>query len=379
MSRRRVEKERDIIIISIMRPSRVEINLKNLEHNIQTVKKNLANKKLLAVVKADAYGHGAVAVSSKATAMGVDFLGVGIAEEGIELRNAGIQAPIIILAQELKERSEEIVLFNLIPTVCSRDFLESLEREGKRQNKKVPIFVMADTGMGRYGVTADEFIYFIKLINNKDFIELKGVMSHFPVADSDKDFTQKQIDKFNELTKVSSTLGIEIPIKSMANSAAFLLYENSLFDMVRLGLLLYGISPVENIKPSEYKPVMTVKSKISFIKTIPPGHSVSYCRTFTAKEPTTVATVPLGYADGYDRALSNKGWMMVHGKKAPVIGNVTMDTTMIDVTQIPEAKIGDEVIVMNKEINAWEIAKTIGTIPYEIVSRMGKRLPRLYV
>lgn len=379
MSRQRVEKEKDIIIISIMRPSRVEIDLKNLEDNIKKAKEKLKNKKLLAVVKADAYGHGAVAVSSRAAAMGVDFLGVGIAEEGIELRNAGIQTPIIILAQELKERAEEIVLFNLFPTVCSRDFLESLEREGKRQNKKVAIFVMVDTGMGRYGVSADEFIYFIKLIKNMSFVELKGVMSHFPVADSDKDFTQKQIDKFNELTKVSSSMGIEIPIKSMANSAAFLLYEKSLFNMVRLGLLLYGISPVENVNPSDYKPVMTVKSKISFIKTIPPGHSVSYCRTFIAKKPTTVAAVPLGYADGYDRALSNKGWMVVYGKKAPVIGNVTMDTTMIDVTPIAEAKIGDEVIVMNNVVNAWDIAKTIGTIPYEIVSRMGKRLPRLYV
>ncbi len=379
MSRQRVEKERYIIIISIMRPSRVEIDLKKLEDNIKKIKEKLTDKKILAVVKADAYGHGAVAVSSRAAAMGVDFLGVGIAEEGIELRNAGIQTPIIILAQELKERAEEIVLFNLIPTVCSRDFLESLEREGKRQNKKVTIFVMVDTGMGRYGVSADEFIYFIKLIKDMSFVELLGVMSHFPVADSEKDFTQKQIDKFNELTKTASSLGIEIPIKSMANSAAFLLYEESLFNMVRLGLLLYGISPVKNINLSEYKPVMKVKSKISFIKTIPPGHSVSYCRTFIAKEPTTVATVPLGYADGYDRALSNKGWMMVHGKKAPVIGNVTMDTTMIDVTSIAEAKIGDEVIVMNKEITAWDIAKTIGTIPYEIVSRMGKRLPRLYV
>jgi alanine racemase len=379
MSRRRVEKEGDIIIISIMRPSWVEINLKNLEKNIKNAKEKLANKKLLVVVKADAYGHGAVAVSSRATAMGVDFLGVGIAEEGIELRNAGIQTPIIILAQELKERSEEIVLFNLIPTVCSRDFLESLEREGERQNKKVPIFVMVDTGMGRYGVSADEFIYFIKLIKKKNFVELKGVMSHFPVADSDKEFTQEQINKFNELIKVSASLGIEIPIKSMANSAAFLLYENSLFDMVRLGLLIYGISPVEDVNPSEYQPVMTVKSKISFLKTIPPGHSVSYSRTFTAKKPTTVATVPLGYADGYDRALSNKGWMVVHGKKAPVIGNVTMDTTMIDVTHIQEVKIGDEVIVMNKTVSAWDIAKAIGTIPYEVTSRMGKRLPRLYI
>lgn len=362
-----------------MRPSRVEINLKSLEKNIKTSRKKLANKNLLAVVKADAYGHGAVAVSSRAAAMGVDFLGVGIVEEGIELRNAGIQTPVILLAQELKERAEEIVLFNLIPTVCSRDFLESLEREGKRQKKNVPLFVMADTGMGRYGVSPDEFIYFIKLIEKMNSVELMGVMSHFPVADSDEKFTREQINQFEELIERALSLGIEIPIKSIANSAAFHLYENSIFNMVRLGLLLYGLSPIEDTDLPEYQPVMTVKSKISFIKTIPPGHSVSYSRTFIAKEPTTIATVPLGYADGYDRALSNKGWMVINGEKAPVIGNVTMDTTMIDISNIPEAKIGDEVIVMNNKVNAWDIAKTIGTIPYEVVSRMGKRLPRLYI
>lgn len=379
MSSRRVEKKRENVIISIMRPSRVEINLKNLEQNIRQAKKKLADKKLLAVVKADAYGHGAVAVASRAVTMGIDCLGVGIVEEGIELRNAGIQAEIIILSQELKERTEEIVLFNLIPTVCSRDFLESLEREGKRQTKKVPIFVMIDTGMGRYGVPAEEFIYFMKLLKDKNFVELKGVMSHFPVADSDEEFTQKQIKTFNELIKASVSSGIKIPIKSMANSAAFLRYKNSIFNMVRLGLLLYGIPPVEGLDTQKYKPVMTVKSKISFIKTIPPGHSVSYCRTFIAKKPTTIATIPLGYADGYDRALSNKGWMLVHGKKAPVIGNVTMDTTMINISHIENAKIGDEVIVLDSLISAWDIATTIKTIPYEIISRMGKRLPRLYV
>jgi alanine racemase len=379
MSRYRVEKNSFIVIIFIMRPSRVEINLKNLEQNIKNAKKKLKKKKLLAVVKADAYGHGAIAVASRAAAMGIDYLGVGIVEEGIELRNAGIKAEIIILAQELKERTEEIVLFNLIPTVCSRGFLESLEREGKRQNKRVPIFVMVDTGMGRYGVSSDEFIYFVKLLKDMKFVELKGVMSHFPVADSDEGFTQKQLESFVELTKVAESSGIKIPIKSMANSAAFLLHENSIFNMVRLGLLLYGISPVKELKAPKYKSVMTVKSKISFIKTIPPGHSVSYCRTFIAESPTTIAAVPLGYADGYDRSLSNKGWMIVHGKKAPVIGNVTMDTTMIDVSKIQDAKIGDEVIVMNSLVSAWDIATTIGTIPYEIISRMGKRLPRLYV
>jgi len=362
-----------------MRPSRVEINLKNLEANIETVRKKLGKTKLLAVVKADAYGHGAVAISSRASAMGVDFLGVGIVEEGIELKNAGIQVPIIILSQELEERVEEIVRYNLLPTVCSRNFLEALNREGKRQKRVVNLSVMLDTGMGRYGFSPDEFIYFLKLIKKMDWVEITGVMSHFPVAGVDEEFTREQIIEFKNLILQAESMGISIPVKSIANSAAFLTEKESIFNMVKLGLILYGILPFQDGSASEYLPVMAVKSKISFIKTIPPGHSVSYSRSFIAKRPTTIAVVPIGYADGYDRKLSNKGWMMASGKKAPVIGDVTMDATMIDITDIPDVKIGDEVIIMNKSISAWDIAKTVDTIPYEVISRMGKRLPRLYI
>lgn len=361
-----------------MRPSRVEIKLENLAHNVKKAKEKLGNRKLLAVVKADAYGHGSIAVSSKVISAGADILGVGIVEEGIELKNAGIQAPIIILSQELEERVEEIVRYEFIPVVCSRNFLEALNREAKRQKKKLPIYVMLDTGMGRYGVAPDEFIYFLKLIKKMKSVDIEGVMSHFPVAGVDSDFTVEQINKFENLIDSASSLGIDIPVKSMANSAAFLEEKNSIFDMVRLGLLLYGVAPVEDMQIDDYKPVMSVKSKISFIKTISPGHSVSYSRSFIAEKPTTIATVPIGYADGYDRKLSNRGWMVVGGKKAPVIGDVTMDTTMIDITEISETKIGDEVIVMNDSITAWDIAKTIETIPYEVICRMGKRLPRLY-
>ncbi|MCK4225718.1 alanine racemase [candidate division WOR-3 bacterium] len=362
-----------------MRPSRVEINLKNLEANIETVRKKLGKTKLLAVVKADAYGHGAVAISSRASAMGVDFLGVGIVEEGIELKNAGIQVPIVILSQELEERVEEIVRYNLLPTVCSRNFLEALNREGKRQKRVVNLSVMLDTGMGRYGFSPDEFIYFLKLIKKMDWVEIAGVMSHLPVAGVDEEFTREQIIEFKNLILQAESMGISIPVKSIANSAAFLTEKESIFNMVKLGLILYGILPFQDGTPEEYLPVMVVKSKISFIKTIPPGHSVSYSRSFIAKRPTTIAVVPIGYADGYDRKLSNKGWMMVSGKKAPVIGDVTMDATMIDITDIPDVKIGDEVIIMNKSISAWDIAKTVDTIPYEVISRMGKRLPRLYI
>jgi len=362
-----------------MRPSRVEINLKNLEANIETVRKKLGKTKLLAVVKADAYGHGAVAISSRASAMGVDFLGVGIVEEGIELKNAGIQVPIVILSQELEERVEEIVRYNLLPTVCSRNFLEALNREGKRQKRVVNLSVMLDTGMGRYGFSPDEFIYFLKLIKKMDWVEIAGVMSHLPVAGVDEEFTREQIIEFKNLILQAESMGISIPVKSIANSAAFLTEKESIFNMVKLGLILYGILPFQDGSASEYLPVMVVKSKISFIKTIPPGHSVSYSRSFIAKRPTTIAVVPIGYADGYDRKLSNKGWMMVSGKKSPVIGDVTMDATMIDITDIPDVKIGDEVIIMNKSISAWDIAKTVDTIPYEVISRMGKRLPRLYI
>ncbi|MCK4420243.1 alanine racemase [candidate division WOR-3 bacterium] len=362
-----------------MRPSRVVINLSNFEANIETARRQLGGTKLLAVVKADAYGHGAVAISSRAVACGVDWLGVGIVEEGIELREAGIRAPVLILSQELEERVEEIIQYNLFPTVCSRNFLESLNREGKRQKKVVKLFIMLDTGMGRYGVAPDEFIYFLKRINSIDWVRIEGVMSHFPVAGVDYQFTSEQIKRFKSLIQTAESMGISIPVRSIANSAAFLEGKNSVIDMARLGLILYGISPIKDMDPGGYLPVMTVKSKISFIKNIPPGHSVSYARSFIAKRPTTVAVVPIGYADGYDRKLSNKGWMMVKGARAQVIGDITMDATMIDITDIPEVKIGDEVIIVNHLITAWDMANTIGTIPYEIVCRMGKRLPRLYI
>lgn len=362
-----------------MRPSCVEINLENFEKNIKTAREKLGDKKILAVVKADAYGHGAVAISTRASAKGIDFLGVGIVEEGIELKNAGIQTPILILSQELEERVEEIVRYNLYPTICSRNFLDALDREGKRQNKIIALFILLDTGMGRYGLVPDEFIYFLKLIKKMSWVRIEGVMSHFPIAGVDFQFTREQIENFKKLIQSAESMGITIPIKSLANSAAFLTDKDSIFDMVRLGLILYGISPLPDKGQNEYLPVMTVKSKISFIKTIPPGHSVSYTRSFIARRTTTIAVVPIGYADGYDRKLSNKGWMLVKGEKAPVIGDVTMDATVIDITDIQDVKIGNEVIIMNTSVTAWEISDAIDTIPYEVISRMGKRLPRVYI
>jgi len=356
----------------------VEIDLENFEKNVKKAKSAVGNKSLMVVVKADAYGHGAVAISTRAVSAGADWLGVGIVEEGIELRNSGITHPIQILSQELEERAEEIVRYHLVPTVCSRGFLFTLQREGERQKKEVSIFVMVDTGMGRYGLLPEEFIYFLKTARNLPNIKVLGAMTHLPSADNNKRFTLGQFKKFRDLINVASSIGIEIPLLSIANSAAFMNIKDDFFNLYRLGIILYGISPSYNQK-IDYSSVMRVKSKISFLKTIPPGHSVSYSRTYIAKKPTKVAVVPIGYADGYDRHLSNKGWMLVRGKKASIIGNVTMDATMIDVTDIPDVKIGDDVLILGDEISAWEIAKIIDTIPYEVISRMGKRLPRVYV
>ncbi len=360
-----------------MRPSRVEIDLSRFENNLKEALKNSKGKKVMVVVKADAYGHGSIAISSRAQALGIEWFGVGIVEEGIELRNAGITCKIQILSQELEERAEEIVQHNLIPTVCSRNFLLAIDREGKRQKKKVPVFVKVDTGMGRYGLLPEEFIYFLKVARACENIEILGAMSHLPSADSDEKFTRSQFKQFKELIDSARSIGIKLNLNQIENSAGFLNFNETDLNLIRLGIILYGISPQKNQR-LPYEPVMSVKSKISFIKTIPKDFSVSYSRTYIAKRPTKVAVVPIGYADGYDRHLSNKGFMFVKDKKCPIIGNVTMDGTMIDVTDVKDVSVGDEVEILGKNISAWDIAELIGTIPYEVVSRMGKRLPRIF-
>ncbi len=358
-----------------MRPSRVEVNLKHFEKNVKTVKKGLGKSLLLTVVKADAYGHGAVAISHTAVESGTDWLGVGIVEEGIQLRESGITAPILILSQELPERAGEIVRYNLAATACDEIFLSALDKEGRSQKKKVNIFIKVDTGMGRYGVLPEDFHTLYTSAMEKKNLKIIGIMSHFPSADTDIEFTKEQICLLKTITK---KFNINKELISITNSAGFLNLKNAKLDMVRLGIILYGISPIKG-KDIPFKSVMKVKSKISFIKTIPPGFTVSYGRAYKAKKSIKVGVVPIGYADGYDRHLSNRGWMIVKGKKVPIIGNVTMDATMVDVSTIPDVKIGDEVIILNEKITAWDLAEIIKTIPYEIVTRMGKRLPRVYV
>ncbi len=358
-----------------MRPSRIEVDLKNFEENIKIAKDGLGKSLLLTVVKADAYGHGAVAVSHTAIETGTDWLGVGIVEEGIQLRESGITAPILILSQELPERAGEIVRYKLAATVCDKNFLNTLDKEAYNQSKRVKVFIKIDTGMGRYGVLPEDFPSLYNAALERKNVEIIGVMSHFPSADTDIEFTERQLELLKNITQKFNS---HLRVISIANSAGFLNLKSANLDMVRLGIVLYGISPIEG-RDIPFKPVMKVKSKISFIKTIPPGYTVSYGRAYKAKKSVKVGVVPIGYADGYDRHLSNKGWMVVKSMRVPIIGNITMDATMVDLTAVPDVKTGDEITIMDEEITAWDLAKIIGTIPYEIVTRMGKRLPRVYI
>ncbi len=356
-----------------MRPSFIEINLRNLRENVRKVKE-MTTSKILAVVKADAYGHGAVKVSQVLEKEGIEWFGVGIVEEGAELRENGIKGNIVLLSQEFPERIKKILEYNLIPCVSDLSFLHDLEREAKKKNKKVPFFLFLDTGMGRYGILPQELPSFLEKISSFSSVEMLGIMSHFPSADTDPEYTKKQLSKFLEITeKFSNNL-----IRCMGNSSAFLKLPESHLNMVRLGILLYGIPPFP-MENHGFKPVMHIKSRIAFIKELPKGSGVSYGRTCILEKPAKIAVVPIGYADGYDRHLSNRGWMMIRGKKAPIKGVVTMDATMVDVTHIEGVRPGDEVIVMDDGIDAWTLARLAGTVPYEIVSRMGKRLPRNYI
>lgn len=368
------------------RPAFLEVDLKRLALNTKNIKKTLGPEvELLAVVKADGYGHGAYEVSKVVLENGAGSLGVAILEEGIELREKGIKSPILILYPEFYGREKMVVEYDLEPTITDIEFARMLSLEAKKQKKTSEVFLKIDTGMGRYGFFAEKSYEFFKKIKELENIKVKGILSQLSEAEGeDKESALKQINKFKEVLKRLEFLNQRDLIKSIANSAAVLNLSESYFNQVRVGLLLYGVYPSEELSKSiRVEPVMSLKSKIMFLKEVEKGSFIGYGRTFFTKRKTKVATIPLGYADGYPRLLSNKGEVLIRGKKAPVIGRVCMDAFMVDVTDILGVKIGDEVTLIGKngeeEITACDLAFWSSTINYEIISRMGKRLPKVYI
>jgi hypothetical protein len=375
-----------------MRPTKAIIHLDNLQHNIREVKKRLNNDvRICLAVKADAYGHGAVHSSVAAIRSGVTHLAVASVQEGIELRNAGIIAPIISLSIPNLDEAKDIILNNIQPIVVDEEYIEHLNNVGSLLNKKAKVHLKVDTGMGRIGCRVEEATRLAKKINEKTNLQLEGVATHFAVSDSisssDEDFTQKQILLFKKAIENIKNEGIKIPLVHASNSGATL-FQKEQFDMVRIGLLAYGYSPFDEEDEGneiDLKPVMELLTEVVFIKQVKKGDSVSYGRTWVSPKDTYIATLPIGYADGLSRSLSSKLKVRIGDEFYPIVGRICMDQCMVDIGSEPKVKRWDEVCIFgysNEEVknnSAKDVARLAGTICYEITSNINKRVPRIYL
>ena len=378
-----------------------EINLSAIAYNLKIVNRSVKERPVIAVVKADAYGHGSLEVSKRLIQEGVSSLAVAYTGEAIHLRSAGIRAPIIVLF-DCKD-IHNFFDFDLLPVIHTSTTASALSREAKKRGTTIKVHVKVDTGMGRLGLYGKHVIKDIMNIAGMDGIELAGLMSHFSDADlSDTSFAAIQLKAFNV---IRDTLYKKLNRKifsHMANSAAVINFEDAHIDAVRPGLMLYGYSPISKnaecgMRNAELKskignpkseivnlmPAMRVRTKILCIRSLSPDSPVSYGRTFVTKRKSTIGVIPLGYADGYNRLFSNNGVVLVRGNRVPVVGRVCMDLTMVDLTEIRDAKEGDEVIVLgqqgNETITAYELAQKAQTIPYEILTSLGSHSKKEYI
>ncbi len=369
---------------SFGRPTVAEIDLGSLEYNYRQLRKRIPRGvKLLAVVKADAYGHGAIPISLKLEKLGVEYLGVAISDEGVELRKGGVKAPILVLGGIYTGDVDQIFRFNLTPVAFRRDSLQLLSKEAERERKKVRVHIKVDTGMGRLGVPLHLWSAFLKEVKRFPNIQIEGILSHFSMMEGEEAFTAHQWSEFQRAVAMAKEMGISCKYLHIASSATLTSYPSYSGNLVRPGIMLYGSYPSPTFQDLiRLKPVMTLKTHIHFLKSVPPGTRISYGGTFMTKRESLIATLPIGYADGYNRHLSNRGEVLIRGRRAPVAGKVCMDFIMVDVTDIPNVSIGDEVILMGRQgkeqITAEEIAEKIKSISYEVLCLIGKRVPRIY-
>ena len=363
------------------RPTWAEVNLDNVEYNFRQIKKMVsAGVKVMVTVKADAYGHGLVQVAKRLCACGVDYLGVASIDEGIALREAKIYLPVLVLGLVLKEDIEPLFTYDLTATVCTEELAFLLDKAGKRLGKAVNAHIKVDTGMGRIGVAQKDAFKIIKRLQGLKFLRLEGIFTHLASADTDPEFTLRQIDIFNNLVLKLRAAGIHFSLIHAANSAGLIKYKQCHCNMVRPGLITYGLYPAKGLDIS-LKPVLSLKTKVIFVKRVPKGCGISYGSIYVTKKPVKIATLPIGYGDGYPRNLSNLAPVLIRGKRFKISGRVCMDQIMVDVGDLP-VKAGDEVVLIGSQggnrITAEELAGLAGTIPYEIVCGLGSRIPRVY-
>ena len=365
------------------------VSLDAIAHNFAEMKKNIAEgTKMIAVIKADGYGHGAEAIARLTDNYSYIWgYAVATAEEALQLRNAGVEKPILILGLVFEEYFREMVAGDIRLTVCEYETAKKLSREAVRQDKTVHIHIGLDTGMSRIGFAdTPESVEEIKKIAALDHLEIEGMFTHFARADeTDKTPAADQLNRYLTFAELLEKSGVHIPLKHCSNSAGIIRMKEANLDAVRAGITIYGIYPSSEVERDIVKlePAMELKSHISYVKDLEPGASISYGGTYTADKKIRVATIPAGYADGYPRTLSNKGWVLIHGQKAPILGRVCMDQFMVNVSDIPDVKAGDEVTLIGKDGDEFISIETFGDMSgrfsYEFACDISKRVPRVYL
>jgi alanine racemase len=365
------------------RPTWLEVDLEAIAHNVRRVVEMVGPKvAVLAVLKADGYGHGALRVARTALNNGARYLAVASINEGTTLRRSGIAAPILVLGYTPAWQARELALSGLSATVFNLEVARALSRAARELDSPVRVHVKVDTGMGRLGLLPDEVAPFVQDLRALPGLALEGIFTHFSVADSDPGYTRWQIERFRQVLGGLAEAGIGFPLVHAANSAAILTMPESYFTMVRLGVAMYGLHPSPQVRcPPDFRPALAFKTQVAQVKTLPPGSTVSYGNTYQTTGEQRIATIPVGYADGFRRAPRHWGEVLVRGQRAPIVGRVCMDQTMIDVTAIPDVRQGDEVVLIGEQggeqITAEDVAERLGTINYEVVSEILARVPRV--
>lgn len=371
----------------IMRPVWAEIDLDILANNMRNIKKLAGNKEVMAVVKADAYGHGALDVAPCLLENGASRLAVAMLTEAVELRNNNITAPIMILGYTPLYLGEELINYDIEQTIYDLDYAKELSSLALSLNKKAKVHIALDTGMGRIGfLPTDESFKAICEICTLDGLDVIGIFTHFSSSDEkDKDYTQYQFNQIYDFINKLEDAGVNIPLKHASNSAAIIDLPNTYLDAVRAGIILYGYYPSNEVQKENLsiKPALTLKARIAHVKELESGMYISYNRTFKTSRKSKIATIPIGYADGYIRTLKHEAKVIVNGQLAPIVGNICMDQFMIDVTDIDDVKSGDEVILLGEsngiKFNADDLAKCMNSINYEVLCLLKKRVPRAYI
>jgi alanine racemase len=364
-------------------PVWAEVDLDAIAHNVAAIKAHVGERVILmAVVKANGYGHGAEPVARASLESGASWLAVNRLGEGVGLRRAGFDAPILVMGYT--PPTGAAVAHGLRLTVTSTALAEPLSAAARQAGKSVPIHVKVDTGMGRFGLLPHELLSFIRALGRLPNLELEGLYTHFAVADlADKDYTHQQFANYLEIVAALAREGIEVPIRHVANSAATLDLPETHLDAVRSGIAIYGLHPSSEVEPTlALRPALTLKSRVGRVRTLPAGSSISYGRTFVTDRATPMALVPVGYGDGYIRLNSNRAAVLVHGQRAPIRGRVCMDQFVVDISGIKGVQPDDEVVLIGRQgedvLSAEEVASWAATINYEVVTQLMPRVPRVY-